>query len=157
MPWAGGNCPGCGEYMPPRQVHCRHCLCLLGEPSDSSAQWERRYLSALINPNGSGFSPLKEIDAAHLVLPVSYLISCPKCKSRLRAGSQSLGKKVRCGSCKHELACFAVESAELIAVYVKCALCDAPVRVTKKYLAQSFDCPACAGRNLVELPGERTP
>jgi uncharacterized protein (DUF983 family) len=133
--WPGGDCPVCGEWMPPNMVHCRECRQLLNlELAKSSVEIPEYF-------------PLQEIDSMVEINPSGLYVPCPKCREELKINRKYLGQRVQCKICQAEFLLDptgpAVRQAD---VYSKCPHCDQQLRFDPKYLGRKVACRFCGGK-----------
>lgn len=133
--WPGGECPSCGEWMPPNQVRCRNCRTLLNED---------------LKPDSveiPQFVPLQEVDSMVEVSPSGYYILCPHCDKELRINRKYIGQGVSCkfcaGSFRFDLSS---PTAKPVAFYSDCPHCQEELRVAIKYLGMKVACKLCSGK-----------
>lgn len=133
--WTGGACPNCGEWMPPKQIHCRECRHLLNP---------ELALSSVEIPE---FVPLQELRSEAQIAPRGVFIDCPKCRQELKVGLKYLGSRVQCKFCK---APFRLESTNPKIrtgdVYSTCPHCQQSLRFARKYVGVKVACRFCSGR-----------
>ncbi|MBS0261196.1 MAG: hypothetical protein JSS02_04510 [Planctomycetes bacterium] len=140
-PWPGGPCPGCGEEMPVRLIHCRTCRTLLNtdlEPDSVEIP---------------AFVPLQEIEAVSELPARGYYIACPHCDRELRINGKYLNQSVTCKHCSGKFPFeFASGKLQKIAVYVRCPNCPERLRMSLKYLGIKVACKDCGARIIVQDP-----
>ncbi|HUQ69077.1 MAG TPA: hypothetical protein VM165_06120 [Planctomycetaceae bacterium] len=140
--WPGGDCPACGAWMPPKQIHCRECRQLLNpELTKSSVEMPV-------------FVPLQELGVMIEVTPVGLYCECPKCQAELKIARKYLGERVQCKFCQSEFRLDPTSPAVRQAdVYAPCPHCDQQLRFDPKYIGVKVACRYCNGRlHVVELP-----
>ena len=134
--WPGGPCPGCGEEMPAKMVHCRECRTLLNpDLSDPSVHMPV-------------FEPLEELNPADAepgddVEPRGEYTPCPACGEELRVAMKYAGKRVACKHCDTPLT--ADDDARRRAFYADCPHCEQEIRVAAKYAGKLVGCKKCGG------------
>ena len=133
--WPGGECPSCGEWMPPNQVRCRNCRTLLNED---------------LKPDSveiPQFFPLQEVGCMVEVSPTGYYILCPHCDKELQINRKYIGQGVSCkfcaGSFRFDLS---GPTAKPVAFYSDCPHCQEELRVAIKYLGMKVACKLCSGK-----------
>ena len=133
--WLGGECPSCGEWMPPNQVRCRNCRTLLNDDlkPDSVEVPE--------------FVPLQEVESMVEVSPAGYYILCPHCDKELRINRKYVGQGVSCKHCAGSFR-FDLSSPQVrpVAFYSDCPHCEEELRVAIKYLGMKVACKLCSGK-----------
>lgn len=139
--WPGGDCPQCGEWMPPNIVHCRDCRQLLNpELTRSSVEMPE-------------FVPLQELDSVAEVTPVGFFCQCPRCRKELKIASKYIGEKVQCKFCEAPI--MLDRTAPLVRaadVYAKCPHCQQQLRFDPKYIGLKVACRFCNGKLQVVRP-----
>ncbi len=134
--WPGGPCPGCGDEMPPRVVHCRTCRQLLNDELEEDT---------VVEPT---FVPLKELNAVSVAEPRGVYEECPACGRELRINHRYAGQVVRCKHCDagftHSNG--STPKASRTAYYSDCPHCGRELRVATKYLGQQVACKFCEGK-----------
>ena len=132
--WPGGECPQCGEHMPPALVHCQNCRVLLNS--------ELR-ISSVDIPE---FFPLREIPISSRVQTHGYYIQCPHCDQELRIARKYEGEHVRCKFCtkpfRFDLAALGVDR---YMAYADCPHCSKELKMSNKYLGMEVACKICSG------------
>jgi len=133
--WPGGPCPGCGEEMPAKLVHCQVCRTLLNPELESDSV------------EIPAFIPLREISAMVEIEIRGYYIACPACQRELRINKKYAGSQVQC---KHCAGTFSLElsrpDVQLIAVYAQCPHCEQELRAAPKYVGHKVACKHCSGK-----------
>lgn len=143
--WPGGNCPACGEWMPPNMVHCRECRQLLNE---------ELYRSSVDIPE---FVPLQELGSMIEITPVGLFCPCPKCRQELKINRKYLGQRVQCKFCQAEFRLDPTNPAVRQAdVYATCAHCQQQLRFAVKYVGLKVACRYCGGKLHVLTPSPAT-
>lgn len=133
--WPGGPCPNCGEYMPPKMIHCMSCRVLLNEDLDPDSVEVPQ------------FEPLQEIDAMIDVQPAGFFVGCPHCQRELRIAGKYRGEKVQCRFCDGRFTLdFSTPDVTLIAIYAQCPHCEQELRAREKYLDTKVACKHCGGK-----------
>ena len=140
--WPGGDCPACGEWMPPNMVHCRECRQLLNlELARSSVEIPE-------------FVPLQELDSMVEVAPAGLYYPCPKCRGDLKINRKYLGQRIQCKFCQAEFRLDPTSPAVRQAdVYSTCPHCQQQLRFDPKYLGTKVACRFCGGKLHVQKPG----
>ncbi len=139
--WPGGDCPACGEWMPPKQVHCRECRQLLNP---------ELALSSVEIPE---FVPLQELDAMVEVAPQGLFVACPKCGDELKIARKYLGERVQCKFCQAPFRLDPTNPKVRAAdVYATCAHCQQQLRFAAKYVGVKVACRFCNGKLNVVAP-----
>jgi RNase P subunit RPR2 len=139
--WPGGDCPACGEWMPPKQVHCRECRQLLNP---------ELALSSVEIPE---FVPLQELDAMVEVAPQGLFVACPKCGDELKIARKYLGERVQCKFCQAPFRLDPTNPKVRAAdVYATCAHCQQQLRFAAKYVGVKVACRFCNGKLNVVSP-----
>ena len=133
--WPGGECPSCGEEMPPRLVHCQICRALLNPELESDSV------------EIPAFIPLREISAMVEVELNGYYVGCPHCKEELRINRKYVGKDV---ACKHCNGTFNLDIAgpgvTVKAFYTSCPHCEKELRAAPKFMGEKVACKHCSGQ-----------
>ncbi len=139
--WPGGNCPQCGEWMPPNMIHCRECRQLLNpELTKSSVEMPT-------------FEPLQELDSMAEVEHAGFYCECPKCQRELKVAKKYLGERVQCKHCQAGLVLDPMSPIILRAdVYAKCPHCEQQIRFDPKYMGMKVACRFCQGKLQVLKP-----
>jgi hypothetical protein len=140
--WTGGECPQCGEWMPPNMVHCRECRQLLNpELARSSVEIP-------------AFQPLQELDSLAEVAPAGIYCPCPKCAKELKIAQKYVGLRVQCKFCQHG---FLLDPHGPIVrqadAYTGCPHCRQQLRFDPKYLGLKVACRFCGGKLQMLAPG----
>jgi uncharacterized protein (DUF983 family) len=133
--WPGGDCPACGEWMPPNQLHCRECRQSLNpELTRESVEVPE-------------FVPLQELDSIAEIEPSGIYCDCPKCGSELKISRKYLGQKIQCKHCQAQYRLDPtgplVRQAD---VYSTCTHCRQQLRFAHKYLGRKVACRFCGGK-----------
>ena len=137
-PWPGGPCPGCGDEMPERLIHCRTCRTLLNTDLDPDSVEIPQFV------------PLQEIETIPKLPIRGFYLNCPHCSRELRINGKFLGKLVTCKHCTGEfLMDFGQKTLEQIGIYVYCPHCNERLRMSLKYIGVKVACKACSGRLIV--------
>lgn len=133
--WPGGECPACGEWMPPNMVHCRECRQLL------NPELHRSSVEVPV------FQPLQELDSLIEIHPEGIYLECPACHQELKINRKYLGNRVACKHCNKTFLLIA-DSNELgyTDAYARCGHCRQQLRFAPKYLGLKVACRYCGGK-----------
>jgi uncharacterized protein (DUF983 family) len=133
--WPGGECPACGEWMPPNMVHCRECRQLLNlDLARDSVEIPE-------------FFPLQEVDSMVEIQPDGIFTTCPHCAQELKINRKYLGQRIQCKFCQAE---FLLDPTGPLVrqadVYATCPHCDQRLRFDRKYIGKKVACRFCSGK-----------
>lgn len=153
--WPGGNCPDCGDFMPPNLITCQTCRAMLNSELK---------VSVVDIPD---FIPLQELDECDLeksdtaiiaqsskpvglqvllIEPRGVYYKCPGCNQELKIPKQFMGAKVQCNHCSHNFQMdLQNEPARVAATYVDCPYCQQRIRASKKMNNHNVQCLHCQG------------
>ena len=160
--WPGGDCPDCGEQMPPNLIRCQTCRAWL------NADLQRD------DPAAPEFVPLPEVPASDpsasgrstpgpsgadcpIATPVGHYVVCPACERELRVADQYVGCVVACRFCSEPLVVGTDAEgqpstggrpavARRKAFFLDCPHCREPVRASQRFMGQRVLCNRCDGR-----------
>lgn len=161
--WPGGNCPDCGDFMPPNLITCQTCRAML----NSSLQ---------VNPvDVPAFIPLKEIETPDIEESDTELITsggtetdlskevlliesrgayynCPNCAEQLKIPKQYFGQPVQCNKCSSNFQMdFNAASEQKTYIYVDCPHCEKRIRSPLEMVNQNIQCNFCKGALYIKL------
>lgn len=143
--WPGGDCPECGEEMPPNLVHCQICQALLN--------------SDLVRPEIPipEFQELRELEVGELsedvceVQPIKYYVGCNSCRQELKVNVRYYGQSVACKFCDAPFEMeFESGRLPLLAVETICPHCDNKIRASKEFFGHVVACKFCSGKLMIE-------
>lgn len=160
--WPGGECPECGDLMPPNLITCQTCRALLNTDLQ---------VSFVDIPE---FVPLREISAGTTICeqqsessdsgvhtavePRSatakgIFIQCPGCREELKVPVQYVNSSVLCNHCNHQFApAEKGHQSRLLAYYADCPHCRKRMRKTVGEVKGGCLCEACGNGVKLEVP-----
>ncbi|MBB02904.1 MAG: hypothetical protein ACE37I_02075 [Rubinisphaera brasiliensis] len=153
--WPGGECPDCGDYMPPNLITCQTCRALLNSdlqlgqvdipeyvPLKEIAPEERETnRSSIISE-----SPMATAVQVPLVPVKGIFVGCPGCQEELKIPEQYAYSRVQCNHCQQLFAMDkSMRQQPSVSCYVDCPHCQRRLRASVEYSNQNVACNHCGG------------
>jgi len=154
--WPGGNCPDCGDFMPPNLITCQTCRAMLNPALKVSVvdvpdfvplqELEPDALkesdTAIVFPS----SPEKVGLQVLLVEPRGVYYKCPGCDHELKIPRQFMGSRVQCNHCSQGFELDLNNGSDRVAAtYVDCPYCQQRIRASLKMTNHNVQCMHCQG------------
>jgi len=152
--WPGGNCPDCGDFMPPNLITCQTCRAMLNPDLKVSFVDVPDFIPLKeiepdeLEDSGSAIieSPEKVGLQVLLIEPKGIFYRCPGCNEELKVPGQFLKSNVQCNRCSHSFRMNLKENFDRIAAtYVDCPYCKNRIRSSVEMNNCNVQCVHCQG------------
>ncbi|MCA8983019.1 MAG: zinc ribbon domain-containing protein [Planctomycetaceae bacterium] len=153
--WPGGECPDCGDYMPPNLITCQTCRALLNPELEIGLVQIPEFIPLKeISPEElarteSGSGDAGTSDTARpgpVVPPRGFFVRCPGCRQELKIPEQFAHARVQCKHCNVPFVLDqTMRRQQVEACYANCPHCSQRLRVSVKFVNKQVACNFCGG------------